>query len=56
MAYAFGNLAALVFVVRSGERCTFIHRGHGDMGHGDMSVVRASILDYFFEFSSKQDV
>ena len=56
MACAFGNLAALVFVVRPGERCTFIYRGHGDIGHGDMPVIRVSIFDYFFEFSSKQDV
>ena len=50
MTCAFGNLGALLFVVHPGERCTLIYRGHGDMGHGDMPVIRVSTLDYFLNF------
>ena len=65
MVCAFGNLAALMFVVCPGERCTSIYRGHGDMSSShasNQSVLLESFSKqgvYFglcFEFSSKQDV
>ena len=55
MVSVFGNLAALVFVVCPGERCTSIYRGHGDMPvigvyFWNPSPNMVSILDYLLNF------